>query len=270
MGQSIKPWVGLAAFVGFLIVVAGWFLLVSPTRAATADTRANIESESNRTITLTKALDTLKTQFKTLDASRAELEDISVQVPNAADAARFRRLIDERATTSGVTIMSVTTGVSTVVTQAAAPADTTATTGATGSETATPTPSPSPAAEAPASNVTAVTTASGQVLVGIPLEITVLGKYDAARAFIASLQVTEGRLFLVSGLGVVSQLESPGSGARPETASGDVELTIAGYLLVLTPGPDDVTNPSDVPSPAPLPSTERNPFAPVVSSAPVG
>ena len=86
-------------------------LLISPTRAATADTRANIEHRKrDRTIVLTKALETLKAQYAGLDASRAALEDVSVQVPTTADESAFRRVLAERAATSGVTIMSVTDG----------------------------------------------------------------------------------------------------------------------------------------------------------------
>ncbi len=146
-----------------------------------------------------------------------------------------------------------------------------------------PSPSPSPSPAPSTANSPALQTASGQVLVGIPLELTVVGTYDAARAFIASLQGDKGRLFLIYGLNLVSQPEATGSGGRPDTVKGDVELSIQGYLLVLTPGPDDAVMSSGptpspapspapsagpTPSPAPLPSTERNPFAPIASPAP--
>lgn len=267
MGFSIKSWVGLAAFVAVIIVLLGWLLVISPTRAATADTRANIESESNRAITLTTALETLKTQYAGLDASRAELEEVLVQVPTTADAAAFRRVIVERAATSGVTITSLQTGDAAIVTEA--PAAAPATTDENG-DAVTATPSATPEPDAAASSTAAVTTSSGQTLVGIPLQMSVIGTYSAARAFIASLQGTEGRLYLVYGLNITTQPDSPTSGGRPATVLGDVEVAVQGYLLVLTADASDTTTTEVTPSPEPLPSTERNPFAPLAPTAPVG
>jgi len=104
--------------------------------------------------------------------------------------------------------------------------------------------------------------------------MTVVGTYDAARAFIASLQGTEGRLFLVYTFNLAAQTDSPGGGGRPATVTGDVEMSLQGYLIVLTPNPSDaVTNevtPTPTPSPEPLPTTERNPFAPLAPTTPVG
>jgi len=281
MGQSIKAWIGAAAVVAFLIAIAGWFLLISPTRAATADARANIDSEASRTVTLSEALKTLKAQYANLDATRAALADVSVQVPTKADDSAFRRVLADRAATAGVTVMTLNTGAATPVTQPATSSGGTSGDGTAGSSTATPSPSPSPSPSAApsAANSPALQTASGQVLVGVPLEMTVVGTYDSARAFIASLQGVKGRLFLIYGLNLVSQPDATGSGGRPDTVKGDVELSIQGYLLVLTPGPDDAVvssgpTPSPAPSagptpsPSPLPSTERNPFAPIASPAP--
>lgn len=268
MGQSIKAWIGLTAVAALLVVVAGWFLFISPTRAATAETRADIELEQDRTVTLTKQLDTLKAQFATLDESRAKLEALKVQVPNAAETAAFRRTLADRAAQSGATILSVNTAVSTAVEPTAAtekPAEDTAATDAEADADAAQA-TPSPAADEPATATATPTTASGPMLVGIPLEITLVGTYNSARAFIASLQTTEGRLFLVNGLGVVTQTDGPASSGRPATVKGDVEFTIQGMLFVITPS-SDVVEDSDGEDgevvPPLLPTTERNPFAPV-------
>lgn len=272
MGYSLKPWIGLTAVIALLIVVIGWFLVISPTQTATADTLANIESEQNRTVQLTTALNTLKAQYEDLDASRAELDDISVQVPSTAETADFRRTLVARATTSGVTILSLTTGLSTAVDTAPAPTEPSDTTGdaaATDTEAAA-SPSPSPDPTEPGSDAPAVPIAAGQALVGIPLEITVLGTYASARSFIASLQTVDGRLFVVSGLGLVTQLDMPASAGRSATAAGDVEFSISGFLIVLTAETTAPSDPEDeviTPELPPLPSTERNPFAPVSTPA---
>jgi hypothetical protein len=262
MSQSVKPWIGLTAFVTVLILVGAWFLVISPTRQATADTRASIESEQDRTIMLQTALDTLERQFEDLEQSRAELEALSVQVPTLAEAAAFRRTLAERAASSGVTILSITTGASTTAAAAPQPAEPEPSEEEAATDSDNEEASPAPEDEP---EVSAVTTASGQALVGIPLQVTLVGTYDAARAFIASMQDMDGRLYVVSGLGVVSQIETAGSGGRPDTVPGDVEVAIQGYLLVLTSGSDatggeDEAEETELP---PLPSTERNPFVPV-------
>ncbi len=273
MGQSIRTWIGGAVVVAVLIALAGWFLLISPTRAATADARDSFDTEASRTVTLSEALKTLKAQYANLDATLKALADVSVQVPTKADDSAFRRVLADRAASSGVTVTVLNTGDVTSVPEPAANS------GTSGSSSAKPSPSPSAAPST--GSGPAVQKASGQVLVGLPLEITVVGKYDAARTFIASLQGIEGRLFLIYGLNLVSQPDTIGTGGRPDTVKGDVELKIQGYLIVLTPGPDDVvmsagatpspkpsTKPAPTPSAAPLPSTERNPFAPIASPAP--
>ena len=264
MGQSIRAWIGLTVVVALVVVVAGWFLLISPTRASTAEARANVQSEEDRSIVLTKALDVLKKEYASLDASRGKLGALTLQIPSTADTAEFRRTLVDRATQSKVTIVSITAGVPTTVDASAGKPAPAAKTAATNSAAPTPAPTPSPAATAPSSG----STLSGQVLVGIPLDIKVVGTYDAARAFIASLQTTKGRLFLISGLGSVTQLDNPAANGRPATVKGDVEVSIQGMLLTLTPlnaQSSDSTGAtaSPTPSPSPLPSTERNPFAPV-------
>lgn len=268
MGQSIRAWIGLSAVVAVVVVVAGWFLLISPTRASTADARANVQSEEDRSIMLTKALDALKAEYASLDASKAKLDALTVQIPSTAETAEFRRTLVDRAAQTGVTILSISTDAATAVDAAAGEPAPAATTAPTNAASPTPAPTPSPAADAAAPAQSSVTTLAGQVLVGIPLKISVVGTYDAARAFIASLQTTEGRLFLVSGLGLVTQLDSPASSGRPATVKGDVEVSIQGVLLSLTPSSDSSSDStgataSPSPSPTPLPSTERNPFAPV-------
>lgn len=266
MGQSIKTWIGATVVVAVLIAIAGWFLLISPTRAATTDTRVAIDTETSRTVTLTKALATLKAQFEGLDASRTALAGVIVQVPTTADTSAFRRLLEQRAATSGVTLTTVQTATAVAVVQVATGNSGAAASGTSASKTPTPSPSAAPVAPPKA------TTGSGQTLVGVPLQITLVGTYDAARVFVASLQGKVGRLFLVNGFSVVSQSDSPASGGRPATVKGDVELSLQGFLIVLTAGPDDVVTspgatpaptPGPTPSPAPLPSTERNPFAPI-------
>ena len=273
MGQSIKAWTGATGVVAVLIAIVGWFLLISPTIASTADIRANIESEGSRTAILTQQLKTLSTEYDNLDDTLAKLKDLSVQVPTTADAASFRRVVVERAATSGVTITLMSTGVSTAVTP---PATTSSGTSTSGSATATPSasPSPSPSKSPTATDATnaaaTLATESGQVLVGIPLDVTIVGTYDAARAFIASMQGTDGRLFLVYAFNLVTQPDAPASNGRPATVSGDVELFLQGNLVVLTAPTSTDTGPVVVPVSPALPSTERNPFTPVVQAAPVG
>jgi hypothetical protein len=281
MGQSIRTWIGATVVVAVLIAIAGWFLLISPTRAATADARANIASEESRTITLSADLKALKAQYANLDATRAALAAVSVQVPTKADDAAFRRVLADRAASSGVAVISLKTGAYVAVTPPAAKSGTSGSSTAPPSASPKPTASPgataSPSAAPSTASGAAPQTASGQLLVGIPLEMIVVGKYDAAKAFIASLQGIDGRLFLIYGLNFVSQPDATSAGGRPDTVKGDVELSIQGYLIVLTQGPDDavmsaVPTPSPTPSPAPsaapLPSTERNPFAPIASPHP--
>lgn len=266
MGQSIKAWIGLTAVVALLIVGAGWLLVISPTQTATADTRAQIETEENLAVTLNSALADLKAKAEVLDESKAELQDLRLQLPGSPETVAFRRLTDQRAIAAGVTILAINTDIPTVYTPGAAPAAP-APTSPDGTAAPEPSPSPSPS-PAPAETGDAVppatvTTTSGQMLVAIPMKITVMGTYEGARAFLASLQDPTGRLFLISGVGLVNQLEASATSGRPATSRGDVEVSINGMLLVLTPAAGLLVEPEDDVELPPLPYTERNPFAPV-------
>ncbi|WP_062386886.1 hypothetical protein [Demequina iriomotensis] len=263
--QTLKVWIGATVAIALLVVVAGWFLVISPTLTETADTKASIEYEQDRTLQLTQTLETLKAQFAEIDTYKAELAAARAQVPTAAESAEFRRTLEKRASDAGVTIMTVTAGASAVAPTPAAteaPATTEESTDAE-SEDAAAEESTDEATAEPEPQATAVTTASGQTLVGLPQNITIVGTYDAAREFIASMQKVKGRLFLIDSVALLSQSDTPGGSGRPATVEGDVEVNIGGSLLVLTAADAAVADDEAPVELAPLPKTSRNPFVPV-------
>ncbi len=277
MGASSKgTWIGGTVVIALLIVVATWFLAVSPVLAAASDTRAQAESAEAQNLVLQSQVDQLKADFARLDEYKAELASLQAQVPTDAELAAYLRELDAVAVSHSVTLADVqvqapqAVTVPVVQTQAAP-----ATTGEAVSTEAAPAPSPSAGAGSQgatdAAAAGAATPAAPVVesvpagFTAVPLVLTVVGTYDNVALFLDDVQNRTARLFLVASIAGTSQAESEGSGGRPATAVGDLELTITGFTYVL---PDALAVPEVVDPAAPSPALPaqvagKNPLVPV-------
>lgn len=277
-GSKARSWTLGTAVLALLILVGVWFLVVSPQLASAAETNQATEDELARGDILRARLATLQAQFEDLDEYKAELEELEDQIPTTAELAEYVREAQTVAAESGITIVGMTPGVPMavqppVVVQPEPAGDVTddpEADEADGEANDEADDEDAPAQAAPPASP----------LVAVPVSFTVVGTYAGATAFMDALQTAVPRLLLVTSMTAVSQSVSEGTGGRPATAAGDLELTIDGMIYVLppkdaTPGadPDDPADDQAVNEAgdeqgtlAPLPSTERNPFAPVAGS----
>lgn len=190
-------WVAATAGVCLLLLVATWFVIVSPRRAEAADLRSQdvAAQESNELLRL--RIEELRVQYGKLSDTRAKLAEVHRQLPSSAELPAFVRSVDALASSSGVTLVSVVPGVAEAV--LASPPSGQAATGK-GS------------------------TATG--LVAVPMSVVVSGDYFETVAFLRLLQTGMPRAFLVTAL-QLGQTESAGAG-------GEVKVTIAGKLFTMT------------------------------------
>lgn len=267
-GSKARNWTLGTAVLAVLILVAVWFLVVSPQLASAAETQQATEDELARGDILRVRLATLRAQFEDLDEYKAELEELEEQIPTTAELAEYVLEAQAIAVENGITIVGVTPGVPMavqppVVIQPEPAGDVTDDPDAAETDTAE--------TDDEATDQAAATEAVVPVspLVAVPVSFTIVGPYSGAAAFLDAVQTAAPRLLLVTSLTAVSQSVAEATGGRPATAAGDLELTIDGMIYVLPPKesvPSEDTVGEDAEVLVPLPSTERNPFAPVAGT----
>ena len=162
--NRMRTWSLGAAVLAFLILVAGWFLLISPTKAKVSDLQTQTASQKQTNVGLATQIAQLKVQNKNLPKQEAKLAKIRQHLPATPALPTFVRTLTTIAHEAGVKLVVVSPTPPVVVTaQAAAPVATPSASSADGA---------APTEVAPAAPV-AVPTGLKQ----IPVSITVSGGY---------------------------------------------------------------------------------------------
>lgn len=250
------PWIAGTVAVSLVVVLAGWFLMISPIVASASETRAQAQAQEDQNALTQVRIAALAEQFGQLDQLKAELAAMRVQIPTSYDLASYQRELSNLAATSSVTLTSVETGLATpfVPVGAAAPA---------------PAPAADEAAAPAAEGEAAAPAATGPVgvegLYAMTTNLNVVGTYPNVLAFLQSLQTGSQRLFLVESLSGTALDASEASAGRPATSPGDLELAVTGSLYVLTEtrAPVVAADPAAAPPVLPVPDPAKNPFAPL-------
>ncbi|MCC2333208.1 hypothetical protein [Cellulomonas wangsupingiae] len=254
MTSKTSTWVGGTAVLAMLILVATWFVGVSPTIAATSTAHAAADASETRNVQLQADLDRLAQQFAELDASKAELAAIERQIPTAPQLAEYVRTVQTIADEVGVTFIGYNAGEPELVVpvEAEVPAEPATTDDA--EATADPEAEVDASAEV-ADTATAVTPAGFvpiEGFVGMAATLKVIGAPDKVSAFVERVQATE-RLFLVTGYtGEGLDPGEPEQG-RPQINEGDMEMAVVGYLYGLAQSVPAGSVPTEEPTLAPLP-----------------
>ena len=103
-----RKWTLGAALVAVVILVAGWFLLISPTRAEVADLEAQTQQQENANSALDTQLAVLKEQNKDLPEKQAELAALQTKIPQTAELPTYIREMQDVGRKSGVAFTSLT------------------------------------------------------------------------------------------------------------------------------------------------------------------
>lgn len=264
MGRSkTSTWVGGTVVVALLLLVAGWFLLVSPVLASASETRAataDVESDNDMT---RQRIQTLKAQFETLDESKAELAALQLQVPTTGQLSDYLRQVDEQAVARTVSLTSVAPGAPELFAPVTGAAPTAAASDATATGDAVTDPVTDPAADAAttAAPAPAAGTTAPAGMVDVPITLTAVGSYANVMGWVQSIQEQTDRLLLVTTVTGTALDDAPAGGGKPATVKGDIEVSVTGYLYVL---PNDQSIPMVTPeeTEATLPGADpdRNPL----------
>lgn len=275
MSSARNNWIIGTAIVCIGLLLAGWFLIISPKLDEADASRSDTEAvRAQNDITAAKVA-VLAKQFAELDASKAELAGLEVGIPTHENLSAYLTTVNDLAVLHQVTVVSMTPSLPIPVVQPEV------------SEEAVPVPVPSEtedassdegedAAEEPTDEPTTI---EGSVIPGapttvdpvitgfatVPFTLTLVGPYANTVAFISDLQTATARLVLVSGVNIVSQPDAAAREGRPATVAGDLETVVSGYTYVLV-------NPLSLAEellaqvgaePAPLPVSETPRFFPL-------
>lgn len=210
-------WIVGTALTCTVIVLAGWFLLISPKRAEAADLRTQTESATQVNAQLELLIAQLKADFVELPQRKAELAAIKRAMPEQAQLAVLTRDVQALSTSSGVTLMSIAPGGLTAVVPELAPA---VAVPADGESSSAPT-------------VVALPADTGLSSLAVTIDVT--GSFEDAEAFLEGVQAEMDRRFLVDGLSIRAETAAEAGGGKPAVANGDVTFIVTGRVFVLAP-----------------------------------
>ncbi len=201
MSQT-KTWSLLTATLVVLMLIAGWFLLLSPQRSHAADLRGQASEQQQANEGLKTQVATLKAQQAAEPANTARLAAISQRLPDNEALPALVRALTAAASAAGVELVTIApaTANDVVLPVSAAPV---APAAAAGDES---TPEATPAV-------------AGTGLQQVPLTLTVNGDYANIQQFLAGLEDLT-RATVVDGISL-----QPGAPLLAAGATGAVSGT---------------------------------------------
>lgn len=188
-----RVWSLGAGLLAVLMLVASWFLLISPQRSEAASLRDQVTQQQQFNEQIKLKTQELKAQFASLPARQAQLAEIKQEMPENPALPSLVRDLSSYADDAGVTLVSV------------APA------------------SPQPLTEGASSTAAAAATAPIQQ---IQTTVVATGSYAELTLYLQKLQSKMRRAILVDNI----QL---GKASGDGVAKGDLQMTLIGKVFVL-------------------------------------
>jgi Tfp pilus assembly protein PilO len=203
--NSTRTWTAGTAVAAVLLLIAGWFLLVSPQRSEAADLRDQVTAQQAANDAIALKTKQLQAQFASLPERQAQLAEIKQQMPDNPALPSLIRDLSSYAESAGVKLDSVAPGTPAAVV-AAAPA--------------------APAAGQPVTPGQAPAATSTAGLFSIPTTVTAVGSYSELTLYLQKLQSSMRRAFLVNTISLAKA--STGT-----TGSGDLTMTLNAQIFVM-------------------------------------
>jgi Tfp pilus assembly protein PilO len=205
--DSTAKWYGGAALAAVLVLLAGYFLLVSPTRSTADEVSAQVQAQNDANDATQLRIDALKAQYKNLPDLQKDLAALQTHLPTTPQMPALLRSLSTAAARSGVTLVSVT------------PANPTAL--STNGQAAGP--------------LTSANASAPGAVSDYPVAIAIQGNFANVKLFMASLEAIP-RSVLVTGLNVTRAGESQGGVDASSTANGALKAMISAHVFSATPG----------------------------------
>ena len=216
-----RRWTVGALVVALAIVVAGWFLLISPKRAEVSELQAEVQSQEAANSQAQTQLAVLKQQNKDLPEKQAELAGLQTQIPLTPDLPTYIREIQDIGAQAGVDVTAMT---------------------------------PAPAVNLGTSAETAEQSLAPGALAAINVEVIVTGGYFEITRFVNELE-TASRYTLVAGFTIDDETENTRKAASALTGTVNARIFMAPVGAAVEGGTDETT-PGASAAPAPTPTSE--------------
>ena len=198
--DGAKKWYAAAALASVLVLLAGWFLLVSPQRQSAEDIGLQADAAVENNANLQTKINALKVQYTTLPSLQKQLAVVQAHMPATPNLARLLSSLSAAATASGVKLVSVI------------PAN--------------------PVALNAGAQVDSGLAAPGGVQV-IGVNVTVSGPFTNTRLFLTSLEAMP-RAFLVTGLAIAR--DTAEAATSTTTRVNRLTTTVTGRVFTVNPG----------------------------------
>lgn len=197
MNQTSK-WSAGAVLVSVLIVVASWFLLLSPQRSDTAGLKQQKAAQDSTNVATKSDIDVLRALAVQLPAQRAVIAKFKDRVPDNPALPSLVRALTAEAAKAGVQLSTIVPTTPSALTS--------------GATAGTP-------------------DSSGLQQIGLTLSVT--GDYFAVETFLSRLESLQ-RVFLVTSLDLATAQGGEATGATGATsnARGDVTASIIGRVFL--------------------------------------
>jgi Tfp pilus assembly protein PilO len=223
-----RQWTVATVVAVLLVFAAGWLLLVKPQRSHAADLRSQAVSQQQANQLLQTQIASLLQEQKSLPEQQRILQKFTTQVPDNADEPGLIRQFSAAANGSGVDLVSLTPGTSTVLSGAAA----------AGTTLTTP-----PAAAATAQ------------LTELPVALAISGSYANIESFFQAVEKLP-RATLVTGW-TLGSATTTGSAPTTGTASSSADVpagtlsgTLSANVFFSAPAATTTTTPGTTPATA--------------------
>jgi Tfp pilus assembly protein PilO len=108
VNTKFRKWVALTSVASVIVLVAGWFLLISPKRSEVSDLKSQAAAQENTNDGLQLKLTALRSQQKGLAAKNKQLAELAKKIPTTADLPGLLRQLSATATTSNVDLTDLT------------------------------------------------------------------------------------------------------------------------------------------------------------------
>jgi type IV pilus assembly protein PilO len=209
----------------FLMILIGYFFLISPERSTTQTVRDQISAARVQTESLQKRIDQLTVQNKDLDRFRNKVAVLKLALPSTSGLPDFLRSLQALGNASLTDVTSLTVGPPKDVVPAAPAGETPAAPSATASSTAPP-----------AGTVPAAGAAVEGHVYALAITAQVSGSTSRLNEFLDQLQSVQPRAVLITAITVGTT--GVGGGAPTSGATGTtMQLTMQAFVAPASSAP---------------------------------
>jgi type IV pilus assembly protein PilO len=221
--QAERLWLIGGGLVAFLLILIGFFLVISPQRSQTSKVDSQVRAAREQNVALQQRIDALRQQNKNLARYRAQLATAKLALPAATGMSDFLRSLQALGNTTGTNVTSLTVG---------QPVDASSalTAAAPGAASAPGAPAATTAAAAPPAGTVPVVT-----VYAMAISAQVSGTPAALNKFLQQLQEVQPRAVLITQI-VETDAATAKSGAGSTGTAGGPTLQLSMQAFVAPAG----------------------------------